>query len=87
MSVVTLSDIETFIAHCKLSSQSAYENFKVLLTQLETPSSRREAIIFLNQLVQYVESNGAHQCHLMLLKLGLLQFMFLTFRFSFKENL
>jgi methionine S-methyltransferase len=48
-------NLHTFIEQCRQSSYHAFENFKVILHFLEDKSSRREARLFLTELVNFIQ--------------------------------
>ncbi|CAF3537374.1 unnamed protein product [Rotaria sordida] len=47
-------NLHTFVEQCQQSSYQTFENFKVVLRLLEDKSSRREARLFLTELVNYI---------------------------------
>ncbi len=48
--------VEDFLNQCQISSQGAYEAFKILLVQLESPMTRKEALSLVHQVFDTVSS-------------------------------
>ncbi|CAF4575664.1 unnamed protein product, partial [Rotaria sp. Silwood2] len=48
-------NLHTFTEQCRQSSNQAFENFKVILRLLEDKSSRREARLFLTELINFIQ--------------------------------
>lgn len=72
MSLATNTDINDFIKQCQLSSQAAYEQFKLLLAELEEPVSRNAATQFLHAIVAHVDAEKPQDCHFQLLEQSIL---------------
>lgn len=64
--------VSKFINRCKQSSQIAYEQFKELLAQLDEPSSRESASLFLRELKAFYFSNQPQSCHFQFLEQNIL---------------
>jgi len=60
--------VNDFIQQCQQSSQVAYEQFKLLLTQLDDLNTRTEASDFLFELKKHFNKNQPKDCHFQFLE-------------------
>ncbi|MGX5175078.1 aminotransferase class I/II-fold pyridoxal phosphate-dependent enzyme [Aliikangiella sp. IMCC44653] len=64
--------VNQFIQQCEQSSQAAYLEFKGLLTELETPETRPNALLFLKKLVEHYQLHKPSGCHFQILQQNVL---------------
>ncbi|TQV74723.1 aminotransferase class I/II-fold pyridoxal phosphate-dependent enzyme [Aliikangiella marina] len=74
MSIISKADIKGFIKQCQQSSHESYEQFKLLLLELEAQDTRPRALQFLNALVAYVDEAQPSNCHFQLLRQNILDY-------------